>query len=329
MCVIVTLFIYPAKGQNDTSFYVSYKRSITGRIYFSQKFTSVKIRDKGSVLNYRPNTTLNMGVGATYEWATLNLAYGFGFLNPDRGQGKTKYLDLQFHNYGRKFLLDFFGQFYRGFFLAPKGYAMSTDQYYVRPDLRVNEVGVSIQYVLNYRRLSYRASFLQNEWQKKSAGSFLVGLELYTGRMRADSTIVPTRINKDVAATQLKRVNFTELGPNIGYAYTYVYKKNFFLTGSVAISLNFGRSIFESKDEFTSVSGFSPNTFFRGFAGYNSSKWAVSILYISNGVNLTSGENVDRIQLNTGNFRLNIVRRFYPGKKAKKFLKPVKDIEPR
>lgn len=315
------------KAQNDTAFYVSYNQSITSRIYFSRKFTSVKIKDKGYNLSYRPNTTLNMGVGATYKWATLNLAYGFAFLNPDRGQGKTKYLDLQFHNYGRKILVDVFGQFYRGFFLSPKGYATSADQFYVRPDLRINEVGFSAQYVLNYRKLSYRASFLQNEWQKKSAGSFLIGIELYTGRLRADSTLVPTTINKEMADTQLRKIRFTEVGPNVGYAYTFVYKKNFFLTGSASVSLNFGRSEFESSDGFNSVSGFSPNTFFRFFGGYNSARWAISMLYISNGVTLTSGDDIRSIQVNTGNFRLNFVRRFYPGKSTRRILNNVNNIK--
>src|SRR5688572_32818258 len=104
----------------DSTYYVSYERQLTTRFYFSKKYTSLKFRDIGENYNltYRPNTTLNMGVGATYRSFTLNLAYGFGFLNPERGQGDTKYLDLQFHTYTRRFVIDMFGQFYRGFFLT-------------------------------------------------------------------------------------------------------------------------------------------------------------------------------------------------------------------
>ncbi len=116
-----------------------------------------------------------MGIGATYRWATLNLAYGFGFLNPDRGRGKTKYLDLQFHGYGRKFSIDVLGQFYNGFYLTPRGTGTTHGTYYQRPDIEVGAVGASAQYIFNYRKFSYRAAFLQNEWQKRTAGTFLLG----------------------------------------------------------------------------------------------------------------------------------------------------------
>ena len=78
-----------ALGQYDTSYYVSYEDQITGRFYLSQKYVSFRYIDTGNdlVFRYLPNTTLNMGVGATYKWATLNLAYGFGFLNPENGKG--------------------------------------------------------------------------------------------------------------------------------------------------------------------------------------------------------------------------------------------------
>src|SRR5690606_14649801 len=89
--------------QNDSSYYVSYENQLTGRLYFSKKYTSFRYFDteEDIALRYFPNTTLNMGVGATYKWATLNLGFGFGFLNPDNGRGDTRYLDLQGHFYGR------------------------------------------------------------------------------------------------------------------------------------------------------------------------------------------------------------------------------------
>jgi hypothetical protein len=92
-----------ANAQFDSTYYVSYADMVTTRFYFSKKYTSLKLRNRNENYNmtYRPNTTLNMGVGATYKWATLNLAYGFDFLNPDRGLGDTKYIDLQFHGYTR------------------------------------------------------------------------------------------------------------------------------------------------------------------------------------------------------------------------------------
>lgn len=319
-----------ANAQYDSSYYVSYENLITGRFYFSKKYTSFKLRDRleDYSLTYRPNTTLNMGVGATYKWATLNLAYGFDFLNPERGRGDTDYLDLQFHSYGRKFITDFFGQFYEGFFLTRNSTNFIGDGYYLRPDLRVNQIGASVQYILNHRKFSYRASFLQNEWQKKSAGTFIFGIEAYGGKVKADSTMIPTFANNAEALRDIQLMRFFEIGPNAGYAYTWVIKNHFFLTGSASLSLDFGMNRIFDKEGSQNTTGVSPNTFLRFFGGYNSKKWAISVIYVTNSVSLATGNIERQIILNTGNFRLNYIYRFEPNKKSRRVLNVVDDVSP-
>jgi hypothetical protein len=311
---------------HDSTYYVSYENQITGRFYFSQKYTLLRFRNfaEGYSFSYRPNTTLNMGVGATYRWATLNLAYGFGFLNPDQGQGKTRYLDLQFHTYSRKLVLDAFGQFYRGFYLA--GTDITTDgSYYLRPDLKVNLIGISTQYIFNHERFSYRAAFHQNEWQKKSAGTFIAGLEGYYGTVVADSTIVPTAVDEPVATGNADHLKFFEFGPNFGYAYSLVIRQHFYITASAAVGLDYSGTQIREDAESYWVYGFSPNTFFRVFCGYNSSVWAVSAIYLNNAVHLHArGEG--QVTLNTGNARLNFVYRFQPSRKAKRVLKYIDKV---
>jgi hypothetical protein len=313
----------------DTVYYQPYNNKVTGRFYFSRKFTTLIVRNgpQNYELRYRPNTTLNMGVGATYKWATLNLAYGFGFLNPEHGRGKTRYLDLQFHSYGRKFTVDLMGSFYTGFYLAPKGKGMPNEaEYYLRPDLKINAGGVTVQYIFNHGKFSYRAAFLQNEWQKLSAGTLLAGLEVYTGSIQADSTMVPTAVNGEVAATGFKEVRFLELGPSLGYAYTYVYKQHFFLTGAGSVSLSAGFNTTYDNSGKTHATGIMPNTLFRVSGGYNSSLWAVSILYVSNVQRLARDSHDRAMRLNTGNVRLNLVYRFKPNKRARKMLKVIDDV---
>jgi len=219
-------------ASNDSLYYVSYANRLTGRVYLSQKLTALNFNDrkKNYTLHYLPNTTLNLGVGATYKWLTINLAYGFSFLNQDKDRGKTRYLDLQFHGYGQKAVVDGFGQFYNGFYLSPPGTAAPGIQYYVRPDLKVTVIGLSYQRVLNYKRYSFRASFLQNEWQKRSAGSPLVGIEAYGGNFKADSTITPRVIDNSSQTVSQNHTNFFQFGPTAGYAYTYVLNEFLFVT---------------------------------------------------------------------------------------------------
>ncbi len=267
-----------------------------------------------------------MGVGATYKSFTLNLAYGFGFLNPDRGQGKTRYLDLQFHNYGKKIILDVFGQFYRGFYLSRHDGISMSEGPYLRPDIHINELGASVHYVLNHARFSYRASFFQNEWQKKSAGTFLAGFGAYGGWVKADSSMLPTDINRESTRGDLQKLNFFEFGPSAGYAYTFVLDRHFFLTGSGSLSLAYGVNTMSGGGSGHQVTGFNVNTIFRIFGGYNSSTWAFNANYITDGVRLVSN-NGRQVMLTTGNVRVNIVHRFRPGKKGRRILKVVDDAK--
>jgi hypothetical protein len=69
---------------HDTSFYRTYPEKITTRIYLSKKFNSITVPGlTGNNFQYRPNTQLNTGIGFTLKTLSINIAYGFGFMNQD------------------------------------------------------------------------------------------------------------------------------------------------------------------------------------------------------------------------------------------------------
>jgi len=305
------LLVEKGLAQIDTLYYVSYDTMLAARVYFSQKYTNFRFVDRNEDIriHYLPNTTLNLGVGATYKIATLNFAYGFGFLNPDRDQGETKYLDLQCHIYGQGLLIDLFGQFYRGFHLRNDELRDAEGSYYYRPDIRVQQIGFSGYWIVNKDRFSYRAGFLQNEWQKKSAGSFLLGWQLLFGGGTSDSTIVPSNLYSVPPVEGTKRLSFVETGPSAGYAYTLVIKKHFFIMASATITVDFSVNVLESPERVRSTS-LVPNFGIKAFAGYNSRKSSISLTFTNETVNLAAGKPEQLFGLNTGNLRLNFVHRF-------------------
>lgn len=304
----------------DTSYYESYTDLITARFYFSQKYTSLVLKGTEN-LQYRPNTSLNTGVGFSYGWFTANAAVGLPFLNQgDDGKGKTSYLDLQSHIYPRKYCIDLLGQFYRSFYLYPKGIGRTDNKdWYVRPDLKVMHLGISAYRILNWKKFSFRAGMLQNEWQKKSAGSFLVGAEAYYGRTDSDSAIVPSQLEDDYTQRGVTSIRYIDLGPGIGYAYTLVIAKNFFILGSGTATLPIGW-LKEKKDgqEQTKFSA-TPNFFYRLSTGYNNARWSISLWWVNNVLD-TKGVS-GKYRVNTGNVRLTTAYRFAPGPRLKKPLR--------
>lgn len=318
-----------AQPETDTNYIKSYNREITGRVYLSQKYTSIVVPGTSSApsFRYRPNTTLNFGVGATYQSFSLNLAYGFPGLNGDGSQrGKTKYLDMQAHLYGRKVVTDLFGQFYKGYYVSPSGFVPGVSGFYIRPDLKVRMVGGSAYYVFNNRKFSYRAGLIQNEWQTRSAGTFLLGGDVYYGVINSDSTLIPQEIAENYPQGTVKRLRFFNIGPGGGYAYTYVYKQNWFATGSLTVNIPLDIVKENTATEHRNKVTVSPNFIYRLALGYNSRRWIYTASLVNGIVTAKGSFNDGSYRINTGNYRLTVARRFSLSRKSRKALKPVENI---
>ena len=313
------LFAFPLsaqkkpKIQHDSTYIHSYRGYLVGRMLFNRKYTRMNITNERAnyFVRYIPNKTVSIGAGISYKFATLN--FSTGVLEPDNSRGHTRNFDFQFHRYGRKITIDVLLQLYKGFYVPNNKYAPAGKEFYVRPDLHINAAGASVQHLFNHRRFSYRAAFQQTEIQKKSAGTFLLGAELYAGSFSGDSTIVPTTLLQDTA-DPLNRLKFVELGPNGGYAHTFVYRK-FFVTGSLTFALNAGiNRYFNSRGASTSF-GISPNTVFRVSTGYGVKRWSINLLYISTALQLAKSDDL-AVVVNAGNYRMNVIYRFTPTKKS-------------
>ncbi len=304
----------------DTSYYLSYTDKLTTRYFFSQKYTSYRISGKGqdNTLQYRPNTNLNMGLGVTYGWFTLNLAFSFPLLNTgDESKIKTKYLDLQSHIYTSKLIVDVLANRYRGYYLFPEGTGTGLENgYYQRQDMKIFHLGVSAYRVLNWKKYSFRAAMQQNEWQQKSAGSILLGAEVFYSRMNADSSVVPGLLQDDFSQRGIYSVRKIDIGPGAGYAYTLVISNHLYIMGAGTVTLPIDWLTEYRQNQSESRVSVGPNISYRASAGYNTARWGVSALWV-NTAQEGRGES-GRYRVQTGNVRLNFIYRITPGDRLKR-----------
>lgn len=310
----------------DTHYIKTFPDHINGRLYLSRKYTNMFIdnQQEQQDLTYDPNTNLNFGIGITVKHFTLNLAYGFRFLNADgEKKGETRHLDLQTHLYKRKYVIDLFGQFYNGLHLNDSNLvpAGSKDVFYLRPDISLTLLGFTALKVRNYERFSYAAPFLQNELQHKSAGSFLYGISASAFVSSSDSNYLPYFISDSLYRTnfEVQQMQAVQMGPNIGYAYSLILGKRVFLTASVNLALLFGQIQYTSfQEEETSEWQVNGNLSARFGLGYNSEKWYLGITTLQDGTQLKTFDETNNIRIGAGNFRINYVKRFLMGEKLKK-----------
>ncbi len=306
------LFILPyfsqAQVKVDTSYIKPFENHLSIRIYQSMKFISMEQNIGGETKKFMPNTPMNLGFGVSVNNTIINLSYGYGLnFMKDKDKGKTKALDFQIHNYGRKFIIDFFVQKYRGFYTADD----NDKNIQLYPDLKIQQYGAFGQYVFNNKKFSYKAAFNQNEKQLKSAGSFLLGGGVYFTKIDSDSSFV----HKDKNSLR----NF-QFGVSGGYAYTWAINEKWFASGSATMGVNFGT---EKINDFGKKKIEVYPTFFPRVAiGYNKEKWSLGLSYVNNLIfSSFSDNNTSNIGLSSGNFQIAYIWRldsnpFWGNKKA-------------
>jgi len=310
------------KVKLDTNYIEAYKDELTARLYVSRKQNGYNLSDRlfSPLLKYRTNDNLLLGVGYTYSFLTLNLAVKMPFINQDDEiYGESKYLDLNVHTIFRSYIIDFYLQWNKGYFLSnPEKFNPawnSGNGYPLRGDLRTHLLGVNVQHLFNSSRYSYRAAFQQNEFQKRSAGSPLVGLEAYYMLGMSDSMMVggnipPSGFLDDYPFNQ---VDVANVGVNGGYAYTFVWKEKLSLSLSTLFGISGGyNQVHYTNNSVTYRSGLTAGltNSTRISFGVNSKRYyvGVSLRYFTLG-NMSPGY-ADWFAYSTGNLRINLVRRF-------------------
>lgn len=302
------------------------------RVFTMQKFNKYTLgqHDISDNVTYKANNNYHIGLGFHYKWIGANATFQLPYFNGD-GYGRTRFFDLQSYLFLGKIAIDLYVLSYKGYYLADNDILTVkpvSPPRLIREDLKTGNYGANFQYIFNHKRFSYRASFVQSQCQLQSAGSAIVGGGIHYTRARADSAIIPTNVepNAFYYGHLFNRSSVFSVAINGGYAYTYVFKQSFFITAAAIIGtgLNYCALKTDATDERDVKLQPQVHGIVRAAAGYNTDKYFVGLQYI----NYISRNNMPPLdswqQLQTGNIRLTIAKRF---KLKKKTVQTLDDIE--
>jgi len=287
ICNTHTLF-----AQEKNIYIADYEQKLILSVFTAKEFLNITVEDKNQDLMYMPNNPVELGLGFSWKNSVFSFAYGYGFdFMRDKKLGKTKSFDLQFHHYNRRFVLDFFLQRYKGFYMEDEKNEIKN---VLAPDLELRQYGIYGQYIFNHKKLSYKAAYIHNEKQLRSAGSLLAGGGIYFSRIRSDSSFV------------YKELDNFQFGASIGYTYTWVINKRWFMNGTITTGINFGCENFSKLGK--QKLEVSPTVFPRISIGYDHDSWSLGLTYLSN---MTFPVFSDDIQMGllSGQFLLSYYRR--------------------
>ncbi len=226
--------------KRDSNYIESYYNDLIIRLYSGEKTHSIDFNDLNNPyhLKYIPNGYFNVGAGVNFRSFGLSLATKIPvFQNSEIRHGETKRFGIQSYIYAGKFSIDLLTSFLKGYYLNDSYLhlaSFSKGKEYLRPDISSASVGISVNYIFNNARFSYKAAFNDTERQKRNAGSLIAGGSILSYQCRADSSMVPREIDTRyfLKSRYLAQYGVLAFNVNLGYAYSLIFLRNGIFTVS-------------------------------------------------------------------------------------------------
>jgi hypothetical protein len=228
----------------DSTNIIDYSDQLLIRVYTVTKSNSLAIENQqaNKTLKLLPNGNTSLGLGFNYKKFGLGVAFG---LPPseerDQKYGRTQRLDLQGSLYGKKIGADGFFQVYKGYYNEnPQDFLdWNSDLQPQIESMRILSVGATAFYVFNSDTYSYRAAFVRDEIQRRSSGSFLLGLFGNYDEGSTEKGFIPEEFPDSLRTLiDVKEFKNLAVGVSLGYAHNFVIDEKFIL--GIAILPGFG-----------------------------------------------------------------------------------------
>jgi hypothetical protein len=262
----------------------------TGILYKSYNITVENV-STGKILRLDPTGSVNLGFGFNYKWFGIAFSFGLPSNQKDKEEfGETQKRDYQINIYTDAFVAQGNMQRYKGFHASEitegsNGIVNGFAQTPIISSLETYSLGASAWYFFNNKKFSYKAAYVRNAIQTKSAGSTIVGLYYNLDVANANSSIgdnLPDSIQNDFDVAGYRS---RTIGISAGYSYTWVIKKKLYVNGTFVpgiglknVSLETGSNTIEIKDGFTGrlafnfAMGYEAKHFLVGLRTFNSSR---------------------------------------------------------
>jgi hypothetical protein len=307
----------------DTTYITDYTHLVTTRLFLLFQNASLLINPAGdniSKITYHPNVNVRIGIAGFWKWFGLGISFNNPFFKIDQETyGKTTTLDLRVNAFGRSIAGELFFQKYKSFYISSP--ERTDDTHYIIPDMQTYSLGIAGYYIYNAKRFSIRAAFIQNERQKKSAGSLVVRPSFLYYRISSDHGIIPAELVDEYhisPSNLIKSGEFYSVGLSPGYVYTLVFLKNFYVTAAVFPGVAAQFSSYSNELNIYTNFEFAFQLNGRFAIGYNSDKWFL-------GGSIQTGFNEVPDKLNNALFSYDIAQfRFWGGTRFDIFKKKKK-----
>ena len=242
--------------------------------------------DKGQTIKFSSEPSVKLG--PYFGWRWFFLGYTFDVKKMNISDGKKEF-DLSL--YSSLIGIDLF---YR-----KSGKSCRIDKISLNNDIDTKALrninfsglessvkGFNIYYIFNHKKFSYPAAFSQSTCQKRSCGSPIAGIGYTQHSLSLDyhkladviQEHLPDKVVELDESFKFKKIKYTDFSVSGGYAYNWVFAKNFLFCASLSAALAYNHStgdVVKSDDKYRnfSLSNFNLDGIGRFGLVWNNTKW--------------------------------------------------------
>lgn len=150
--------------------------------------------------------------------------------------------------------------------------------------INVGATGINIYYIFNHQRFSYPAAFAQSTCQKISCGSWMAGIGYMSNSIEFDHNAFNNLVQQRLGTPQAEldsglmfnSVKYYNINASVGYAYNWVFARNWLWSASLSLALAYKKSRGETSDNEKSgfdIANFNVDAIGRFGLIYNNTRW--------------------------------------------------------
>lgn len=264
----------------------------------TRNFEEFILSSNGQSIMFSPDQRIK--VGPYFGWRWFFLGWTFDLKNLDLFSSSDK-REFAFSIYSSQVGVDMFyrrtGSDYQ-LRQVRMGYGIDGTRFEDTPfsGIAVGITGVNAYYIFNHGRFSYPAAFSQSTCQKISCGSWLAGAGFYKNTLDLDFEQLRDLLEHKLGSEQpvrldsglmFNRIKYFDYSLSAGYAYNWVFAKNWLFCASGQAALAYKTSHGDTADDYDgfSIKKVNLDGIGRFALVYNNTRWyagATAILRTNN-----------------------------------------------
>ena len=144
--------------------------------------------------------------------------------------------------------------------------------------MSVKQTGINLYYIFNNKKFSYPAAYSQSTNQRRSCGSFIMGLTYSQQSFNMDATKFEPAIREAMLPSMdFNLIKYKDFGINAGYSYNWVFAKDCLANISLTPALGYKHSSIKSDEERSIFKNINADLVSRIALVYNNTRYFVGL----------------------------------------------------